>query len=854
MLNNTIALLMLAVSVSTHAVVIDAGRFTRDTETGLDWLDVTETRGLSYYEVEAQLAQGGAFQGWRFATVQELDQLITNFGYVAINTWDCGFGLINCDDYYSIPGAPEDLEIIEYMIRTLGDTQKESSEESNSRFQVSPTGAGATSGWLQWFDANAGDRMLPWGLIQDAEMVDGTDSTLSDSADIVMSWYIHRIDEASRDLGSFLVRPSEGPIPTVPSNAFFSTTGFGATHLARFPAASSAATTIGPFPPPGTWDSMAFDPNGLLYAGGNLGDLVVINQETGNSERIGNVGFLFLTAMAFDKRGRLFAFSVDRAYELDPSNAKPTLIADLNLPIGGLAYDPATENFLATTVYGSQLYEFDPDVPSLTYVTDLGVDEEGNFTRSIEVTPEGNIFVASRGGYIYQLNDDYSKRFLGKPVEYDVRSLAYGPSFFPDGLLAFIEAESMVLSGGYAVEYNAEASAGELIRRLDSGGQPATASAQFKGSAGRYDIAVSYFDESDGRSSLALFLNGQPLEQWVADEDPVCRDCASPGASTLRTRVVARGVLLRPGVEIGLQGTGDYYEYARFDKITLSPEGLNSLEAEMMTLEGGYVVEDNAAASGGKLIRRLDSGGYAASATTEFAGLAGTYDITVSYFDESDGISSLAFLLNGEMLDQWLADEDPLCADCASPGESTLRTRLVAKEIRLVPGDDIALQGTGEHYEYARFDKITLAPVNFNTLEAERMTLDDGFVVEANAAASGGQIIRGNGPADSAPGQASAVFMGSKGTYDITVTYFDEYDGISNMAVFLNNQLLDQWLADENPICGACASPNEKTLRKRVVAKEIEISPGDDIRLESTVNQYEFGRFDKVDFTRIFSP
>jgi hypothetical protein len=42
---------------------------------------------------------------------------------------------------------------------------------------------------------------------------------------------------------------------------------FGATHLARFPAASSAATTIGPLPPPGTWDSMAFDPNGLLYVG-----------------------------------------------------------------------------------------------------------------------------------------------------------------------------------------------------------------------------------------------------------------------------------------------------------------------------------------------------------------------------------------------------------------------------------------------------------------------------------------------------------------------------------------------------------------------------------------------------------
>ena len=108
--------------------------------------------------------------------------------------------------------------------------------------------------------------------------------------------------------------------------------------------------------------------------------------------------------------------------------------------------------------------------------------------------------------------------------------------------------------------------------------------------------------------------------------------------------------------------------------------------------------------------------------------------------------------------------------------------------------------------------------------------------------------------ADSVPGQASAAFMGNTGTYDIRVTYFDEYDGISSMAVFLNDQLLEQWLADENPACLDCASPNERTLRGRAVASGIEISPGDDIRLESTVNQYEYGRFDKIDFTPTLSP
>jgi phosphohistidine swiveling domain-containing protein len=275
------------------------------------------------------------------------------------------------------------------------------------------------------------------------------------------------------------------------------------------------------------------------------------------------------------------------------------------------------------------------------------------------------------------------------------------------------------------------------------------------------------------------------------------------------------------------------------------------IEAESMALSGGYAVEDNAAASGGQLIRRRDAGVQPATASTAYSGRAGVYDIEVAYFDESDGRSSLAFLLNGQPLDQWIADEDPACRDCASPNESTLRRRVLARSVLLSHGDEFTLQGTSDVYEYARFDNIAVSPAGLNTLEAEDMILDGGFVVEANTAASGGLLIRGNA---AAPGKASAAVMGSKGTYDITVAYFDEYDGTSSMAVYLNDRLLEQWLADENPACRECASPNERTLRSRIVASGIEISPGDEIRLESTVNGYEYGRFDKIDFTPRLSP
>ena len=303
-----------------------------------------------------------------------------------------------------------------------------------------------------------------------------------------------------------------------------------------------------------------------------------------------------------------------------------------------------------------------------------------------------------------------------------------------------VEAEMMALSGGYAVEDNAAASAGQLIRRRDSGGYAATASTEYTGPAGNYDIAVSYFDENDGMSNLAFLLNGQVLDEWVADEDPVCSDCASPGASTLRTRVVARAMRLLPSDKIALQGTGEHYEYARFDKLTLSPAGLSTYEAEKMALKGGYAVEDNAAASGGQLIRRRDSGGYAATASTEYTGAAGTYEIKVSYFDESDGVSSLAFLVNGEILDQWLAEEDPVCSDCDSPGASTLRTRVVARELSLQPGDEITLVGTGEHYEYARFDKLTLSPTVVGPV-----VFDDGGVYTIDYTIRAAEVLVKNG-------------------------------------------------------------------------------------------------------------
>jgi len=214
------------------------------------------------------------------------------------------------------------------------------------------------------------------------------------------------------------------------TGAFFSTTTFGAVDLARFDSPSGPSTIIGPFGGVYTWDAMAFNPGGCLYAAGGEGNLIIINQETGATQLMGNAGF-GIDAMAFDPSGRLFGFSSTAsstdAYEIDPQDASTSSVANFDVSVNGLTYDTVTARFLALSTYGV-LYEFDPDVPSLTLPGDLGVGQENYFT-SIEADPGGSVYVMERAGHIHSLDVGLlTTVYLGQPVVFDVRSLVYGPS------------------------------------------------------------------------------------------------------------------------------------------------------------------------------------------------------------------------------------------------------------------------------------------------------------------------------------------------------------------------------------------------------------------------------------------
>jgi hypothetical protein len=78
--------LLLSVGMARGALVssdwqtVGDNLITRDTTSGLDWLDLTQTGNRSYNDVSSQLGAGGQFAGFRYATQAEVTALFSQFG------------------------------------------------------------------------------------------------------------------------------------------------------------------------------------------------------------------------------------------------------------------------------------------------------------------------------------------------------------------------------------------------------------------------------------------------------------------------------------------------------------------------------------------------------------------------------------------------------------------------------------------------------------------------------------------------------------------------------------------------------------------------------------------------------
>jgi alpha-glucuronidase len=94
-----------------------------------------------------------------------------------------------------------------------------------------------------------------------------------------------------------------------------------------------------------------------------------------------------------------------------------------------------------------------------------------------------------------------------------------------------------------------------------------SASFQFRGKPGWYTVCVEYFDTDNGASHFTLSVEGQVVDQWVADLHLPTRKMDSSSS----TRRQIRGVALRPGDEIRIAGAPDGEETAGLDYVEILP-------------------------------------------------------------------------------------------------------------------------------------------------------------------------------------------------------------------------------------------------------------------------------------------
>jgi len=71
---------VLPLSSSSFAALIDNDWYTTDTDSGLDWLDMSPTIERSYLDISANFGVGGDFEGWRYASTLEVEGLVDAAG------------------------------------------------------------------------------------------------------------------------------------------------------------------------------------------------------------------------------------------------------------------------------------------------------------------------------------------------------------------------------------------------------------------------------------------------------------------------------------------------------------------------------------------------------------------------------------------------------------------------------------------------------------------------------------------------------------------------------------------------------------------------------------------------------
>ena len=151
------------------------------------------------------------------------------------------------------------------------------------------------------------------------------------------------------------------------------------------------------------------------------------------------------------------------------------------------------------------------------------------------------------------------------------------------------------------------------------------------------------------------------------------------------------------------------------------------VEAESTSLEG-YFVASNSSASGGELIS-LGSGfpWGRGTASFNFEGASGEYDVVVRYLDYNRGIGRLEIGQNGRTLDAWNLARNFYDSNA---DDISIEDRTVATGIEINQGDSFTLTGREFWFEGVEVDYVEFVSVNSEpsvlALENSILSVDEG--------------------------------------------------------------------------------------------------------------------------------
>jgi alpha-glucuronidase len=137
-----------------------------------------------------------------------------------------------------------------------------------------------------------------------------------------------------------------------------------------------------------------------------------------------------------------------------------------------------------------------------------------------------------------------------------------------------LEAEDARLSGYTGIEVTPweDATCGEAnsakcgkANAVTCGGADCSAEWAYQGAAGKFDVAVQYFDLQGGNARFALQVNGKEVARWTAD---ALLPSKRPNGDN-STRYVAHGVELKPGDVIRVEGMPDGSDPAALDYVEI---------------------------------------------------------------------------------------------------------------------------------------------------------------------------------------------------------------------------------------------------------------------------------------------